>query len=222
MSFRSAFGPIIDHPQGKPGVLYYDDNAVIIADKYPKLLRHYLVLPRHPSKTHHHPLVAFDDDRDFYLVVKRYVDKCTDLMVASLLRQFPDATSDTFRPFIQAGVHSQPLLSNLHIHVMTRDMWLPAMKHKKHYNSFATPFFVPFARLESRDGDVDSDDGSGVGSGVGDDVTADAWLKAGLRCCYCGAEFKNSFVGLKKHLDKEFRRKYGGLGANLDDLHPNQ
>lgn len=221
MSFRTAFQPIIDKPEGKPGVLFCDDNAVIIEDKYPKLLRHYLVLPRHATKTHDHPLVAFDDDSGFYTLTKKYVDICIDLVVSSLLRQFPDATPDTFRPFIQVGVHSQPLLSNLHIHVMTRDMWSPAMKHKKHYNSFATPFFVPFSRLEPREGTDDSDDDNdnNVGGGA---ANADAWLKTGLRCCYCGTDFKNSFVGLKKHLDKEFRRKYGGLGADLDDLRPNQ
>lgn len=53
------------------------------------------------------------------------------------------------KSFIKVGVHSTPSMSNLHIHVLTKDMNLPWMKNKKHYNSFCTDFFVELGMFEN-------------------------------------------------------------------------
>lgn len=41
-----------------------------------------------------------------------------------------------------AGVHSHPSMNHLHVHVLSVDRRSERMKHRKHYNSFATGFFV--------------------------------------------------------------------------------
>ena len=33
------------------------------------------------------------------------------------------------------------------MHVLSQDLVSPAMKHRKHFNSFATPFLVPLAQV---------------------------------------------------------------------------
>ncbi|KAF2490102.1 HIT-like protein [Lophium mytilinum] len=52
-----------------------------------------------------------------------------------------------------AGVHAHPSMSHLHVHILSQDRHSPALKHRKHYNSFATPFFVPLADFPLGDED---------------------------------------------------------------------
>lgn len=50
---------------------------------------------------------------------------------------------------IRLGYHAIPSLSLLHLHIVSSDLDSPALKNKKHWNSFATPFFVSPARLRT-------------------------------------------------------------------------
>ncbi|KAL7931143.1 HIT-like domain-containing protein [Trichoderma chlorosporum] len=93
---------------------------------------------------------------------------------------------------IMCGVHAFPSMGHLHIHVLSRDMHSPAMKHRKHYNSFNTPFLVdvadfPLAASDPRRSSKD-----------------EGYMKRDLVCWRCGTNFGNRFKELKDHLDKEF------------------
>lgn len=93
---------------------------------------------------------------------------------------------------IKCGVHAVPSMGHLHIHVLSRDMHSPAMKHRKHYNSFNTPFLVDVADfpLESSDFRRSSKD--------------EGFMRRDLVCWRCGANFGNRFKELKDHLEREF------------------
>ncbi|KAL7903582.1 hypothetical protein HDV64DRAFT_239268 [Trichoderma sp. TUCIM 5745] len=93
---------------------------------------------------------------------------------------------------IKCGVHAVPSMGHLHIHVLSRDMHSPAMKHRKHYNSFNTPFLVDVA-----DFPLESDH---LRRAPGEE----GFMRRDLVCWRCGANFGNRFKELKEHLEKEF------------------
>ena len=83
-------------------------------------------------------------------------------------------------------------MSHLHIHVFTRDMHSPSLKHRKHYNSFNTPFLVDVADFPLRDDDPRRD------------TKEEGYLRRDLKCWRCGKNFGNQFQKLKEHLEREF------------------
>jgi aprataxin len=93
---------------------------------------------------------------------------------------------------IKCGVHAVPSMGHLHIHVFSRDMHSPAMKHRKHYNSFNTPFLVDVA-----DFPLESDD-------LRRSSKEEGFMRRDLVCWRCGENFGNRFKELKEHLEKEF------------------
>lgn len=93
---------------------------------------------------------------------------------------------------IICGVHAVPSMSHLHIHVLSRDMHSPCLKHRKHYNSFTTPFLVDVADFPLRDDDPRRD------------TRAHPYLKSDLTCWRCGRNFGNRFKELKEHLETEY------------------
>lgn len=149
--FRYALGHYIENPTG---TLYHDDNVVIIKDKYPKLLRHYLVIPRIRSICLKHPFDAFRD-HEVYGCFAEYVQMAKDMVVESLISEGVADDTPQLRTeladWVVAGVHLAPSLSHVHVHVITRDMYSPFLKNKKHYNSFTTAFFVDFEKLRPVD-----------------------------------------------------------------------
>lgn len=217
--FRLALETYIKNPRD-PSVLFNDDNVVIIKDKFPKALRHYLVIPKSEKFTKQHPIDAFEDD-EFYLMVKGYVEKAKQLMIEDLRKDgFKDLDG-----YIQTGVHSIPSMNNIHVHVMTKDFVSKCMKHKKHYNSFTSRFFINFidlnslgrnqGKLQSKE-DIESEGYSSDDSGdftsqliERDPKKLESILKSSLICCHCGMGFGNSFVKLKDHLRVEFKEKFG-------------
>lgn len=135
--------------------MYYDTLVVIIKDKFPKSIRHYLILPRDSKITRHHPLSVFNDNHQLYDDITMYINQTkrmiVDDLISSKLVEFDKSDQVSYNTFmntfIKAGVHSIPSMNNLHIHVITQDFYLEKMKHKKHYNSFTTSFFVEFDKL---------------------------------------------------------------------------
>lgn len=156
MDFKHAFKPYIEHPEtGGDAVLFFDDKAVILKDKFSKSFRHYLIIPRDLKVTYQHPLDVFQNNQQLYDGVKSYVSQVKELIVDEFIKfglvgfdKYDKLNYHTFKnTFIKAGVHSIPSLSNLHIHVISSDFNLDKMKNKKHYNSFTTKFFVDFEDL---------------------------------------------------------------------------
>lgn len=93
---------------------------------------------------------------------------------------------------IKCGVHAVPSMGHLHIHVLSRDMHSPAMKHRKHYNSFNTPFLVDVADFPLE------------GDGFRRGSKEESFMKRDLVCWRCGKNYGNRFKELKDHLEKEF------------------
>ncbi|KAK6511743.1 aprataxin-like protein [Arthrobotrys musiformis] len=96
---------------------------------------------------------------------------------------------------IRIGVHARPSMSNLHIHVISQDMHSERMKHKKHYNSFNSGFFVDLDEFP-----LDGDDQRIPGVGH----VTNGMLKGDMTCWKCGRNFGNRFQLLKEHLEVEY------------------
>lgn len=140
MSYRFAFEPLIAKPEEHPNlVISYDENVIIIRDGFPKSVRHWLVIPRDNKVSRLDPIVALANANN-YAMLKPYVEKAKRMITQELQDQY----GGDWLNFVRCGVHVVPSLANLHIHVILQDFNSNRMKHKKHYNSFTTPFFVPF------------------------------------------------------------------------------
>ncbi|KAF1970995.1 HIT-like protein, partial [Bimuria novae-zelandiae CBS 107.79] len=220
---RDGLGIYIEHPQNNPEgrVIDYDDDFVVIQDKYPKASVHLLLLPRDPKLYFQHPLEILSTNTTFLAKLKPRVERLKTLAAAELRRQYgllsasdspyqsaletlmssPDPPSaserDAFLPSgrdwsreIIAGVHTHPSMNHLHVHVLSRDMHSPWMKHKKHYLSFTTSFLVGLEDFPLEEDSARLHPGD--------------WPNWDMRCWRCGKDFGNKFAKLKTHLDEEF------------------
>lgn len=91
---------------------------------------------------------------------------------------------------IVAGVHTHPSMNHLHVHVFSRDMQSPWMKHKKHYLSFTSTFLVRVEEFPLEEGSERFHPGD--------------WPGWDMKCWRCGQNFNNKFATLKAHLEVEF------------------
>lgn len=212
---RDGLGTYIAKPESYPSsvVVYHNDDFVAIHDMFPKSSLHLLLLPRDQSKTRLHPFDAFED-AEFLAKVKAEVQKLRNLAAGELRRKYgkdsaqeqvrraalnADPPPDELPPGrhwdreIMCGVHAVPSMSHLHIHVLAVDRYSERLKHRKHYNSFSTPFFVPID-----DFPLAADDGRRH-------PTQEGYLKQDFVCWRCGDNFGNRFIELKKHLAEEFK-----------------
>ncbi|EAW14471.1 DNA 5'-adenosine monophosphate hydrolase [Aspergillus clavatus NRRL 1] len=211
---RDALGAYIAKPESYPSnvVVYYNDNFVVIHDLFPKSSLHLLLLPRDPAKTRLHPFDAFEDP-EFLSKVKAETRKLRTLAAGELRRKYGrDSAQDKERQDalnadpppdvlpqgrdwekeIMCGIHAHPSMSHLHIHVISVDRYSERLKHRKHYNSFATPFFV-----DIEDFPLAKDD-------VRRYPDRQGYLRRDFICWRCGKDFGNKFTELKRHLETEF------------------
>ncbi|WEW61265.1 aprataxin-like protein [Emydomyces testavorans] len=209
---RDALGAYIEKPESSPGVIYHTDDFVAITDLYPKSSLHILLLPRDWSKSRLHPFEAFED-AEFLAKVQTETKKLQKIAASELRRMYgksslsetarseamdADPPPDELPPGrdwekeIMCGVHAHPSMNHLHIHVLSKDRYSPCLKHRKHYNSFATPFFVPIDDLPLDPYDARRHPGR------------EGYLQRDLKCWKCGSNFGNKFTELKDHLRQEF------------------
>lgn len=219
---RNALGTYIASPALYPSstVITYSDHFVTVRDRYPKASVHILLLPRDRTKTHLHPFEALADPifcakvQAEILSLKALVakelkrvlgaDSAQDRRRAEALDRRDDDDESTPQPplppgrdwsaEILAGVHAGPSMHHLHIHVLSRDSRSAAMRHRKHYNSFHTPFFV----------DINDFPLSPPGRATQLLATRASCLQADLKCWRCGERFGSGFAKLKTHLEEEF------------------
>ena len=185
-------------PATNPRVLAYDDDFVVIKDMYPKATIHLLILPRDPEKQHQHPVVAFKD-QVFFAKLRTEAAKWHSLAAKELARTLcPDTIPERdWESEIKVGIHSFPSMHHLHVHIISRDMHSPCVRHKKHYNSFTTPFFVGLHEFPLEEEDIER--------------RARNWNKQDMICWRCGENFENKFTALKVHLEREFEEWKDGL-----------
>ena len=165
----------------KPFVFLETPSWMVIYDGYPKAKVHLLLLPK-PS----------------YLPVNGPADLRRDPHEARLLRLHAEgrriqAKLEADMPGLRfrLGYHSIPSLQPLHLHLISEDFHSPALKTKKHWQSFTSAFFLDAAQVEAMLREQ--------GRVTVDKVKAEALLKEPLRCHGCGGEQKN-MPTLKQHL----------------------
>lgn len=191
--------------------MYYNDDFVVIQDMFPKSTVHLLLLPRDPEKTRLHPVEAFDDAK-FLEKVKLEVNKVRTLAAGELRRKYgkysggdrvrqealdaepPLETLPVGRHWeqeIMCGIHAHPSMNHLHVHVISVDRYSDRLKHRKHYNSFSTPFFIDINDFPLTEEDPRRD------------PDRQGYLRRSLICWRCGRDFGNQFTALKRHLEEE-------------------
>ena len=128
---------------------------------------------------------------------------------------------------VVVGVHAQPSMAHFHVHFISRDLHSPALKNKKHYNSFQAPFFVGLERFWNRteagrngqtefeEHDMEPAERQRREQERREELResvetrmreAPEYLKRDLVCWKCGEGFGNRFAALKEHLEGEFER----------------
>lgn len=203
-------------------VISHNADFVTIQDLYPKSSVHLLVLPRSRSKIDLHPFNALDgSDPGFLSSVRVECAKAKALAASELRRRFGkysaqdqarEAALSSSSPLssladdpneglppgrdwsasIMIGVHAVPTMSNLHIHVISVDRHSECLRHRKHYNSFSTPFFVPLEDFPLAEDDQRRWPGR------------EGYLGRDFTCWRCGEGFGTGFKRLKQHLEGEF------------------
>lgn len=207
---RDGLGLYTDSPDAFPDrVVYHNDKFVVIKDMFPKASVHLLILPRDKKKQRLDPQRAFDDlqfledcRKEEQIVRKIAAEelrrKFSHLSVSERVR---NAAMDSAEPpdelppgrnwlsDVKSGIHANPSMNHLHIHVLSRDMVGEKMKAPNHYQSFTTDFFIGLDQFPLAADDYRRHYG---------------WFKDSLTCWRCGKSFGRQFAGLQKHLLEEF------------------
>lgn len=206
-----GLGPYTQDPASFPSsrVVYYNDKFVVINDLYPKATVHLLILPRDPKKNLLPPQEAFDDIQ--FLEECRQEEKRVRTIVADELRRKlgkhsvtekartdamnsddpPDelpAGRDWSKEII-SGIHANPSMMHLHIHVLSRDMVSGFMKKRNHYQSFTTDFLVGLDQFPLQ---------------MDDHRRRYKRFPEDMFCWRCGDNYANKMARLKDHLQEEF------------------
>ena len=105
-------------------IVHSTDSLVIIRDKYPKAKHHFLILPRKRIAK-----LKNIDRGDLSLL------KEMDSEARKLTLRYPKSE-------FNIGYHAVPSMAQVHLHVISRDFISPYLKHKKHWNSFNTDYFI--------------------------------------------------------------------------------
>ena len=213
---RDGLYPYIKSPESQSPdmMIYFTPTFVLVNDLFPKATVHLLLLPRDLSKTRLDPRIALSTDLDFLNACRAEAAKASELAAKELARRIGPASEteaarlqamesdnppETLPPgrdwlaSIKAGVHAHPSMSHLHIHIVSTDMHSDCMRHRKHYNSFNTDFFIPLDAFPLAKDDP-----------RWQIPYQNASLKEDFKCWRCGQDFGNKFAKLKEHLEDEF------------------
>ncbi|KAF3483283.1 aprataxin-like protein [Arthroderma uncinatum] len=211
---RNGLDAYIEAPESfsQSTVISHSDDFVIINDLYPKSAIHLLLLPRDPTKFFQHPFDAFED-AEFLKSVRAEASKVRKQAASELRRKFgrfsaldqarsealdADPAPDElpggrdWEKEIMCGIHAHPSMNHLHVHIISVDRCGACIRHRKHYNSFSTPFFVSIDDFPLAEDDERRH------------PDREGYLKSDLKCWRCERNFGNKFTQLKAHLEEEF------------------
>lgn len=198
-------------------VLFKDDACIIVNDAFPKSFVHCLVMPldlglRSLNDLHYikasppppssargtgpsaassaagHPTPLGHGFNHLQLL--KHMDTTAQSYVAFLKKTDPAAYGS--RRFI-TGFHSLPSLPMLHMHLISMDLDSPCLKTKKHYNSFATFFFLTADRVME---DLERNGCVTVNKNVRE---LEAMEKQEMTCLWCGEPLATMAV-MKRHV----------------------
>ncbi|KAI4628529.1 hypothetical protein J4E83_003079 [Alternaria metachromatica] len=100
---RNGLGVYIESPETNPEnkILEYDDDFVVITDKYPKASVHLLLIPRKQVHYDQHPLQALSTDPAFLAEVRKRAVRLRELAAYELRRQYGDFSASD-KPYNEA------------------------------------------------------------------------------------------------------------------------
>lgn len=213
----------IEHPERNPDgrVVEYDDDFVVIRDKFPKASVHLLILPRDPSLYFRHPLELLSNDPAFLSKIQTYVSRLTDLAASELRRQYgADSASDApYQSALEAMMSSPDppspsaraallppgrdwradVVAGVHTHPSMNHLHIHILSREQHspwvkHKKHYLSFNTSFlVQLH----EFPLEEGS-VRFHPG------KWPNWDMTCWRCGQNFGNQFKKLKAHLEEEF------------------
>ncbi|CAL4114076.1 unnamed protein product, partial [Meganyctiphanes norvegica] len=105
-------------------VVEADERVVIMKEKYPKALYHFLVTPRE----HIPSLKSLKREQSELL---RYMEAYAHLLAT----KYPGID-------FRYGYHAIPSMSQIHLHMISQEFDSPCLKTKRHWNSFNSRYFL--------------------------------------------------------------------------------
>lgn len=158
-------------------VVESDELCVVIKDAYPKAKHHFLILPKEAV-----PNLKSLNSSHVHLLKHMY--ELGQARAAKISKTEPNLE-------FRHGYHAAPSMSRLHMHVISQDFDSPCLKHKKHWNSFTTEFFIDASsviKMLEEKGKVEIDIGH-----------YSEMLKRNLHCHQCRKPLSN-MPKLKEHI----------------------
>lgn len=116
--------------------LRYEDDVILIRDKYPKAKHHYLVLPNKKI-----PDITWLGELDIPLLKR--MGEVADEQIKKV--QEEEGKEIQFKK----GFHAIPSLEPLHLHVICNNWTERCLKNRSKYNTFNTDFFIPLDKVIS-------------------------------------------------------------------------
>lgn len=182
-------------------VLYHDDRCVLVNDSFPKSTVHCLILPLDLSLTSlnslHAPSPAADASTSSpgsptadHVALLEHMCRVAEAYVTFLKAHSPKDYAA--RRFI-TGFHALPSLPQLHMHLLSMDLDSAMLKTKKHYNSFATYFFLTSDRVLD---DLKANKRVTVNQATEELLRME---EQPMRCLWCGCPLKD-VPTMKRHL----------------------
>ncbi|KAL5381131.1 hypothetical protein DPSP01_007386 [Paraphaeosphaeria sporulosa] len=220
---RDGLGIYVQYPERNPEgrVIEYDDEFVVIQDRYPKASVHLLLLPRDPSLTLEHPLVTLSNNPAFLAKLKPRVERLKLLAARELRRKYglssasdapyqraledlmssPDPPSPEERDSLlpQGRDWSREIMSGVHTH--------PSMNHL-HIHVLSRDMHSPWLKKKNHYLSFNSSFLVGLDEFPLKDGSPrfhpGDWLSWDMKCWRCEKNFRNKFRALQEHLDEEF------------------
>ncbi|KAF4672275.1 aprataxin-like protein [Perkinsus chesapeaki] len=180
--WRRALYDLIDHPGKYASSIFHKskEGFTTVYDGFPKSTVHLLVLPDRTLKGPQ----QLTKDGEFGIPFLRRLHGYCDWLVNELQKQ-----EHIGKLGFKCGIHAVPSLEPFHVHIISGDMKSDRIKHKKHWNSFTTPFFVELNEVES----ILQIEGS-----LRSILARESHLKDDLVCNICGENF-GRFLKFKEH-----------------------
>jgi aprataxin len=193
--------------------IYTKQHAKAVFNRYPKSSLHALLLPISPRSRL--PLFEAFQDPAFLAAVRKEALELKAIIASEVGRRYAKYSAQDgdrqavlngeveilreedmpkgrdYEKDMLVGVHARPWMDCIHVHVLTRDLFSKGIEHKRHYNSFATPFFIDLAEFPLSENEIRQREKS---------------LNTDLVCWRCGRNFDDDFTSLKKHLAEEWEK----------------